>query len=57
MDDVNAITSKSRTHFTHFEVPGLPWKKCACGEDGSFKVGKKWYCAECYYNGDDEDDE
>lgn len=28
---------------------------CACGERGEHWDGTRWYCGECYDNGDDED--
>lgn len=28
---------------------------CTCGNRGDFFIGDRWYCHECYYNGDDED--
>lgn len=36
----------------------LPQKtKCDCGHPGIHLVGKKWYCTECFINGDDEEQE
>ena len=38
--------------------PITPQKqRCKCGYPGEHHVGKKWYCDECYTNGDDEDQE
>ena len=40
------------------QAPTISQKtRCSCGYPGSRRLGKKWYCEECYTNGDDEDQE
>jgi hypothetical protein len=29
--------------------------ECSCGLPGAVYVGNKWYCFDCFTNGDDED--
>jgi hypothetical protein len=65
-DDVDALYTAKRTHQTHWTMPEMPWKKkpqagkpkevepCRCGMAGKYFLNR-WYCQECWDNGDDED--
>lgn len=49
MDDIESLKYATRTHFTHFSAPNLPWHKCVvCGEDGVRVWEGDWYCLDHY---------